>query len=212
MRTVGQILKEEREAKFYILDEVEKATKIRKELLQALENGDWIKLPPPTFTQGFIKNYGKFLGLDTNKLLAIFRREFSTTTNPPKIMDTWKNPLQTPKFRLTQTKVISSLIVGFILVFFIYLWFEYRFLAGPPPLEIYGPKDLITVESSKINISGKTLPEVRVAINNQQITVDGNGNFSQELELSDSVNKIEITATSKFNQTARVERTVYLKE
>ena len=33
MRTVGEILRQTREAKFYTLDEIEKATKIRKELL-----------------------------------------------------------------------------------------------------------------------------------------------------------------------------------
>ncbi|KKQ08609.1 MAG: Transcriptional regulator, XRE family [Candidatus Daviesbacteria bacterium GW2011_GWB1_36_5] len=68
MRTVGQILKETREAKFYTLEEVEKATKIRVELLEALEEDNFSKLPPETFIQGFIKNYGKFLGLDANKL------------------------------------------------------------------------------------------------------------------------------------------------
>ena len=65
MRTVGDVLKQERERKFYTLDDIEKSTKIRKELLEALEKGLYQKLPPPTFVQGFIKNYGKFLGLST---------------------------------------------------------------------------------------------------------------------------------------------------
>ncbi len=212
MRTVGQILKEERENKLYTLDEIEKATKIRKELLQALEADDFKKLPPPTFTQGFIKNYGKFLGLDSEKLLAIFRREFSERTNPPKIMETWKNPLQHPKFRLTPTKVISTVVVGLVLVFFGYLWFEYRNLAGPPMLEISQPQDQQTVKQSSIKVVGRTNPEVKVDINNQQVSVDGGGNFSQELEVPESVNKIKITATSKFGQQAQVERTIYFKE
>ena len=38
MRTVGQVLKEERERKFYTLDEIEKSTKIRKELLATSED------------------------------------------------------------------------------------------------------------------------------------------------------------------------------
>ena len=91
MRTVGQVLKEERERKFYTLEEIEKATKIRKELLEALEEGNYKKLPPPTFIQGFIKNYGKFLNLDTEKLLAIFRREFSDTKHPPRILESFSN-------------------------------------------------------------------------------------------------------------------------
>ena len=105
MRTVGQILKEERERKLYTLEEVEKTTKIRKELLEELEAGHYSLLPPPTFVQGFIKNYGKFLGLDTEKLLALFRREFDSDTAYrvlPKGFDTEEEfPLKGFKIRQT---------------------------------------------------------------------------------------------------------------
>src|SRR3990167_2474223 len=111
MRTVGQVLKEERERKFYSLEEVEKTTKIRKELLEALEEGQYNKLPPSTFVQGFIKNYGKFLGLNTEKLLAVFRREFSEGKNPPRILESFKNPLDKKGFKLTPTRVLISVIL-----------------------------------------------------------------------------------------------------
>ena len=212
MRTVGQILKEERERKFYKLEEIEKVTKIRKELLQALENDDWNKLPPPTFVQGFIKNYGKFLGLDTEKLLAVFRREFSDRKNPPKLMDSFTKPLQRTRLVLTPTKVISVVVVILVLTFFGYLWYEFRYLVGSPVLEIKQPLDQMSVNSQTIEVVGKTTPENKVAINNQEVTVDSNGNFSQELKLSESVNKIEVTSTSKFGKTSKIERTVYLKQ
>jgi len=118
MRTVGQILKEEREKKFYTLLEIEKATKIRKELLEALENGEYQKLPPQTFVQGFIKNYGKFLGLPTEKLLAIFRREFLEAKNPPRILESFRSPIDKGRFRLTPTKVIVSTVLTLIIIFF----------------------------------------------------------------------------------------------
>ena len=211
MRTVGQILKEERERKFYKIEEIEKVTKIRKELLEALENDDWAQLPPPTFVQGFIKNYGKFLGLDTIKLLAVFRREFSDRKNPPRILETFTNPLQKSKLVLTPAKVISAVVVILVLVFFGYLWYEFRFLVGSPILEVSQPADQLNIESQTIEIVGKTTPESKVAINNQEVTVDSNGNFSQELKISESVNKIEITSTSKFGKTTKVERTVYFR-
>src|SRR3989344_3879414 len=124
MRTVGQILKEEREKKFYTLDEVEKVTKIRKELLQALEAGQYQKLPPPTFVQGFIKNYGRFLGLNSEKLLAVFRREFSENKNPPRVMESFSNPPDDKKFRITPARVVASVVFSLIVIFFVYLWFE----------------------------------------------------------------------------------------
>lgn len=211
MRTIGQILKEEREKKFYTLDEIEKATKIRRELLEALEAGQYSKLPPPTFVQGFIKNYGKFLKLDPEKLLAIFRREFSERVHPPRILDSFKDPIDKKRFKLTPTGVLGSLILGFIIIFFAYLWFEYRFLIGGPFLEVVQPVNQMNTTSSSIEVTGRTDPEAKLTINDQEIGVDPSGNFSQEIKLSDNVNIIEISATSKTGKQTKVERTVFLK-
>lgn len=212
MRTVGQVLKQTREDKFYTLEEVEKSTKIRKELLEALESGNYKKLPPSTFVQGFIKSYGKFLGLDSEKLLAIFRREFSDQKNPPRILDSFANPIDTNKFRITPTKVISTTVFILVVIFFAYLWFEYRFLVGAPFLEVNQPQDQQATTSSEIQVVGKTDPEAKVSINNQEISVDANGRFTQEIKLTEPLNKITITSISKSNKTSKIERTVFLKQ
>lgn len=211
MRTVGQILKEERERKFYTIEEIEKATKIRKELLEALEAGDYLKLPPPTFVQGFIKNYAKFLGLGSENLLAIFRGEFSDRKNPPQILESFANPLTKNKFRLTPTRVLSGLVMVLLLLFFLYLWFEYRFLVGPPFLEVREPQDQAQVEGEVVKVTGKTNPEAKVDINNQQVAVDIAGNFSEDLTLTESVSTITVTATSKSGQSVSEKKTVFLK-
>lgn len=211
MRTVGQILKDERERKLYTLDEIEKATKIRKELLQALEADQYAKLPPPTFVQGFIKNYGRFLGLDTDKLLAIFRREFSDQKHPPKILESFSHPIDKARLRLTPTRVLGLVVLGLIIIFFIYLWFEYRFLVGTPFLEVDRPTNQQTAETDSIQVSGRTDPEAKVSINNQQIQVDLAGKFSQEVKLTEGSNIILVAAIAKNGQVSKVERTVFLK-
>lgn len=211
MRTVGQILKEERERKFHTLDEIEKATKIRKELLEALEAGQYSKLPPPTFVQGFIKNYGRFLNLNTEKLLAIFRREFSERVHPPRILDSFKDPVDKKRFKLTPARALGGLILVLIIVFFVYLWFEYRFLVGGPFLEVSQPADQTNTASELIQVSGRTDPEAKLSINNQEIGVDPSGKFSQEIKLSDDSNTIMIISISKTGKTTKVERTVFLK-
>src|SRR5260221_10256078 len=98
MRTVGKILREARVEKLLSLDEVEKHTKIRKELLEALEADNFDKLPPSTFVQGFIKNYGKYLGLDAGKLLAVFRRDYEAGKHPDMVLESLSNPLKERKF------------------------------------------------------------------------------------------------------------------
>jgi len=212
MRTVGQILKEERERKFYTLLEIEKITKIRKELLQALEAGQYDKLPPSTFVQGFIKSYGKFLGLNPEKLLAVFRREFSESKNLPRILESFSHPVENKRFRLTPTRVLVSVVLSLVIIFFVYLWFEYRFLVGAPFLEVSQPADQLSTTQDEVIVSGRTDPEAKVSINEQEIQVDQNGKFSQQIKLSNNVNDIKVSAVSKSGKQAHVQRTVFLKQ
>lgn len=211
MKTVGTILKETREANFYSLEDVEKAIKIRKELLVALESDDYTKLPPATFVQGFIKNYAKFLGLDGQKMLAVFRREFSDHKHKPYVMNAFVKPLSKNKFKITPSHILGVVISLIILSFFGYLWFQYRQFVGSPQLVITSPADQLTTDNPTITVEGKTDPEVKVLVNSQEIPVDAAGNFKQEVTLSSQVNKVSVVAVSKFGQKVQAERTVYLK-
>lgn len=213
MRTVGQILKETRESKYYSLEEVEKATKIQKAMLRALEEDDYSKLPPPTFVQGFIKNYAKFLNLDPQKLLAIFRREFTKErqNSSEGVMESFTKPVGNRISLITPTKLVGIVVALIILSFFGYLWIQYRQFVGPPPLSLSTPADQISVDSPNLVIEGNTEPEVKVLINAQEVPVDQSGHFKEEITLSSEINKITISANSKFGQKNEIERTVYLK-
>lgn len=212
MRTVGQILKETRITQHYTLEDIEKHTKIRKELLEALEADDYSKLPPPTFIQGFIKNYGRLLGLDTLKLLAIWRRGFEESKHPPHVMESFSNPINRNKLRITPRRVVGGVLVLIVLVFFGYLWIEYRQFVGAPSLMVDSPKDGQTVETPDVLVEGQTEPEVKVSVNNQDIGVDKSGHFQEDIKLSSNTNQVVVVATSKFGQSAKIERTVFVKK
>ena len=212
MRTVGQILKDARLEKLYTLEDVEKNTKIRKELLQALEADDYDKLPPATFIQGFIKNYGKFLNLEIEKLLAVFRRDFEAKKHPPVVLESFKNPIGAASLRITPAKILAVTVTIIILGFFAYLWFEYRQFAGAPALELTSPSNPQTVEVPTVVVEGTTDPDAKVTINNQEIGLDNKGHFKEEIKLASSVNKVVVTSTSKFGQSTKQERTVFVKK
>lgn len=211
MRTVGQILKETREEKLLSLDEVEKATKIRKELLQALENDRYDLLPPPTFVQGFIKNYARYLSIDSGKLLAIYRREFAESKHQPYVMDAFANPNK-EHFSITPGKILGGVITLIILSFFVYLWFQYRSFVGSPALTLESPPDQFTTKEMYVLVQGKTDPEVKVLVNSQEIPVEESGDFKEEIALSSQMNKITVEAVSKFGQKVEIVRTVYLSQ
>lgn len=209
---MGSTLKEAREAQFYSLDDVERKTKIRREMLELLENDDFAHLPPPTFVRGFIKNYGKLLGLDQEKLLALWRRDFEAKKHPPVVMKSFAEPLETPRFRLTPQYVFGVVVLIIIVGFFGYLWVEYRQFVGAPPLSVSSPTDQQTVEIPQITVEGLTNPEVVVKVNDQVISVDKDGKFRQEVKLSGVANKITVSAEGKFGQKTSIERVVFVNK
>lgn len=212
MRTVGEVLKEAREQKLLTLEDVEKHTKIRQELLKALEENAFDRLPPPTFVQGFIKNYAKYLNLEEHKMLALFRRDYESRRHPPDVMESLLKPVERRRpIRLTTSKILSAVIAIIILVFFVYLWFEYRQFTGNPELTIRSPQNEQTVDSTSVLIEGHTDPESKVTVNDGEIGVDENGNFKEEVKLSSSRNQVIITSTNKFGRKTTQQFTVFVK-
>lgn len=66
--SVGTKLREARTRRKLSLADVEAATKIRCRYLQAIENDEWDQLPGDTYARAFIRTYGRFLGLDGERL------------------------------------------------------------------------------------------------------------------------------------------------
>ena len=69
---IGDILKKEREKQKLSIQDVEKGTSIRSVYIEALENGEYDKLPGEVYAKGFIKNYGNFLELNGEELVRKF--------------------------------------------------------------------------------------------------------------------------------------------
>jgi cytoskeletal protein RodZ len=72
METLGQFLKEQRIKSNKSLDEIAQTTKIRKGLLNALEQDKYELLPPRSYVRGMIKLYAQEVGIDVNEVLDRF--------------------------------------------------------------------------------------------------------------------------------------------
>jgi cytoskeletal protein RodZ len=66
---LGEVFRQRRKEKNLSLKEVENATSIRMNYLEAIEEGHMGKLISPIYAQGFIKKYASFLELDGEILL-----------------------------------------------------------------------------------------------------------------------------------------------
>ena len=80
MDEIGNILREAREAKGLTLAEIEESTRINRKFLDALENGEYERLPTAVHIRGYLRNYARFLDLDPSPLLE--RYEFTKDNRP----------------------------------------------------------------------------------------------------------------------------------
>lgn len=68
--TLGELLRSEREKRGFSIEQVSSATKIGVKILQLIEEDRYSSLPALPFVKGFVRNYARFLGLESERLLA----------------------------------------------------------------------------------------------------------------------------------------------
>ncbi|MEO7379255.1 MAG: RodZ domain-containing protein [Sphingomicrobium sp.] len=77
--TAGERLRTAREAKGLSIEEIASTTRIPTRHLESIETGDWTKLPAPTYSIGFARNYATAIGLDRDEIGDQLRREMGNT-------------------------------------------------------------------------------------------------------------------------------------
>ena len=69
LASFGEELRREREIRGISLKEIADATKISKRFLEAIEKNDHRTLPAPVFTRGFVREYARYLGLNSDDMV-----------------------------------------------------------------------------------------------------------------------------------------------
>ena len=72
MESVGEILKQAREAQGLSLEQVASLTKIQEPFIRALEEGHFEALPERVFAKGFVRTYARSLGIDEDDAVRRF--------------------------------------------------------------------------------------------------------------------------------------------
>ncbi|MEK6712242.1 MAG: helix-turn-helix domain-containing protein, partial [Nitrospinota bacterium] len=73
---LGPFLRQEREARGILLAEISKQTRVRNFYLEAIEAGDYRRLPAVPIARGFVRAYARAIGVDSDAAARQFDREF----------------------------------------------------------------------------------------------------------------------------------------
>ena len=138
MKIIGETLKEAREKIGISIEEASEDLKIRPSQLQEIENGDFKSFKDVFYLKNFIKEYSKYLGLDSVEIIDEFNEFlFDYTSKIPmdKIEEAIKvaekdrkNEVVSPYTKVNKTKKSSILMVSFCLVIGILVLFIIYFL------------------------------------------------------------------------------------
>jgi cytoskeletal protein RodZ len=107
-KTVGQQLRQAREARSLSLEQAAQATRIRAHYIKAMEDGELDTLPSATQARGFLRAYAGFLNLDSEALLAVLEGEkvLVGTTAPDASPPPLEPPVSSPVEQEEETETI----------------------------------------------------------------------------------------------------------
>lgn len=114
----GEMLTRARKQKVMSLDDAASELNILKRHVEAIEAEDYDALPQYAFARGFVGNYARLLGLDSDELVRQFEAGYPSTLRADKVehIKAPVQPMGTLSRGKTQMKVNFGLILGVLAV------------------------------------------------------------------------------------------------
>lgn len=203
MKTAGELLKDKRILKELSLEDVAAKTKIKLDYLVAIENSDFSSLPSSTFAKGFLRNYATYLHLNSDTIIAMFRRDFAENNKGEIIPRGLVAPLGSKPRFFTVTLILVSIATVVFLGFLgvqLASWWSY------PKLKLIQPQNGDTY-GEKVTIKGSSDKDATVSINGQKVILDQNGGFTLDLVLSAGTQSVLVESTNRQGKARLLKRT-----
>lgn len=207
---VAHELKKARQEKEISFFKAAKDTKINIKYIEALESGDFERIPKGVYRRNFLREYSDYLGVDSREILKTYNQYEDQLAG--KRDNPFSRRLPKGHYFLTIPNFLKNFLIV-ILVFscFIYLGYYVKNIITPPNLIIINPKSDITTKEKAFKVEGKAEPEIEITINEDNVLQDKEGFFSQEVYLKEGLNTIIIKAKKKYSRTNTVIRKILVE-
>jgi cytoskeleton protein RodZ len=114
-RTLGQTLAAERERQGLSRADVAQRLHMSAYQVEAIETGDYTRLPQGTFLRGFVRNYAKVLGLAPDELLPLLTDGAAAAKRPGIVVPTESIRFD-PLGQRLDNPYVKAIVIAFVLV------------------------------------------------------------------------------------------------
>jgi cytoskeletal protein RodZ len=214
-KTIGDLLKEKRKERKLTIEQIAEFTKIRVEYLKALEETDYSVFTSEVYVKGFLKNYTKFLGINSEHALALYRREniVKVPKNDTSFFGKFKD--RTTRLVITPNRIIATISAILLIILVIYLSTYIGKVLRKPELKLTTPIEATgegtftyTTQGDQVQISGELDTASKVTINGQEVGPANMTNFTKTFTMDTSPTNYMIKAVSPFGRETEMTLTV----
>lgn len=215
MLTAGQVLKARRKELRYTIDRVSADTKIQKRYIEIIESDGYAQLDSSVFISGFIKIYAEYLSLNVDKVLALYRRNITST---PTVEDKSTRIIEQKGLKeyMTPQLLVVLLILATLFGLFSYIGVQFYRFQKEPYLIIASPTQSTFETTDQILlIKGQTESGTVLTVNEDTVPLDQDDKFEYEYELNEGNNTIIVKAVrnnNKQSETIKILEVRYLTE
>lgn len=113
---LGVFLRTEREKMKLSQDQIAQKMRLRRFVIEAIENEAWDRLPPPVFVRGFVRSYARTLELDEKRALELYH-----LTAPPEKDTLRPVAVARPSHRGRTLLILGALVVVLCIFYYWHL-------------------------------------------------------------------------------------------
>ena len=171
MRSVGEILRKEREARGVSLQEISEETKISMRFLRAIEEEHFDLLPGGVFNRNFVRQYARYLRLDEDTAVQDYLRIVDTERESPAdeknapFVEMQSSSSGTGYFRI----VVAAICLGALVAALVYGLYRLKNPVAPSTSTVDGlssaPADTSLPPSIPAPVAGAALASPKTSAN-----------------------------------------------
>lgn len=208
IETLGEKLRRLREEARLSLEEFAESSGIQPRFVQALEAGQYDRLPGEAYVRNFLRIYADQFHVNPDRVFELYRKESRVVRpvtpdvlTPPKALP---QPHAIRWHRVFKRLLLGACVAGLL----VYLGLKVRTILTPPQLTVTSPAADMTTQAPSILVEGVTEREATVTINGQQALADPSGHFAETVDMEPGLNIIKVAAKKERSRKTTISRQV----